>query len=128
MNPLTTEWVTKAEGDFLTAGRELRARRSPNFDAVCFHTQQCAEKYLKAILQEIEKQIPKIHNLIALLELCLPVDPTLEMLRSDLIVLERYAVRFRYPGAISDKDEAKSAYAALRVVRKFIRPKLGLKG
>jgi HEPN domain-containing protein len=40
--------VTKAEGDFLTAGRELRARKSPNYDAVCFHAQQCAEKYLKA--------------------------------------------------------------------------------
>lgn len=52
MNPATAEWVSKAEGDFLTAGRELRARKSPNYDAVCFHAQQCAEKYLKAVLQE----------------------------------------------------------------------------
>ena len=29
MHPLTCEWVDKAEGDFLTAGRELRARKSP---------------------------------------------------------------------------------------------------
>ena len=45
MNSQVTEWVLKAEGDFLTAGRELRARKSPNYDAVCFHAQQCAEKY-----------------------------------------------------------------------------------
>lgn len=51
MNPLTFEWVEKAEGDFFTAMRELRARKSPNFDAVCFHAQQMAEKYLKAVLQ-----------------------------------------------------------------------------
>jgi len=33
MNPAVAEWVAKAEGDFLTAGRELRARKSPNYDA-----------------------------------------------------------------------------------------------
>jgi HEPN domain-containing protein len=43
MTPLTQEWVDKAEGDFITATRELRARKSPNFDAACFHAQQCAE-------------------------------------------------------------------------------------
>ena len=58
MNPATAEWVAKAEGDFATAGREMRARKNPNYDAVCFHTQQCAEKYLKAVLQENEKHIP----------------------------------------------------------------------
>jgi len=26
MNPATVEWIVKAEGDFATAGRELRAR------------------------------------------------------------------------------------------------------
>jgi hypothetical protein len=75
MKPTTAEWVTKAEGDFLTAGRELRARKSPNYDAVCFHAQQCAEKYLKAVLQETDRHIPKIHNLIELMLLCIePVE------------------------------------------------------
>jgi hypothetical protein len=40
MNPAVAEWVSKAEGDFVTAGREMRARKSPNYDAVCFHSQQ----------------------------------------------------------------------------------------
>jgi HEPN domain-containing protein len=43
MKPLTQEWVKKAEGDFATAERELRARKNPNYDAVCFHAQQCVE-------------------------------------------------------------------------------------
>jgi len=63
MNPLVDEWISKAEGDFPTAGREIRARKSPNYDAVCFHCQQCAEKYLKAVLQAHKKHIPKIHYL-----------------------------------------------------------------
>lgn len=73
MNPAVAEWVSKAEGDFLTAGRELRARKSPNYDAVCFHAQQCAEKYLKAVLQENGKRIPKIHFLFELLALILVI-------------------------------------------------------
>ena len=64
MKPATVEWVSKAEGDFATAGREIKARKMPNYDAVCFHAQQCAEKYLKAILQENDVPIPKIHFLL----------------------------------------------------------------
>ena len=30
MTPLTKEWVDKAEGDFTSLLRELRARKSPN--------------------------------------------------------------------------------------------------
>lgn len=52
MLPITREWVDKAEGDFATAERELQIKNNPNYDAVCFHAQQCAEKYLKARLQE----------------------------------------------------------------------------
>lgn len=51
MNPITIEWADKAEGDFATAQRELDAADHPNYDAVCFHAQQCVEKYLKACLQ-----------------------------------------------------------------------------
>ncbi len=54
MKLLTREWIDKSEGDFATASREIRVRKSPNYDAVCFHAQQCAEKYLKALLQESE--------------------------------------------------------------------------
>lgn len=127
MKPTTAEWVAKAEADFLTAGRELRARKSPNYDAVCFHAQQCAEKYLKAVLQENEKHIPKIHNLIELMLLCEVIDSNFEMMRPDLVTMERFSVRTRYPGESAEKGDARSAYAAAGTARKFIRQKLGLK-
>jgi HEPN domain-containing protein len=44
MNPLTLEWIEKAEGDFATATREFAVTEKPNYDAVCYHAQQCAEK------------------------------------------------------------------------------------
>ena len=127
MKPTTAEWVAKAEGDFLTSGRELRARKSPNYDAVCFHAQQCAEKYLKAVLQEYERSIPKIHSLMELMILCEEIDSSFEMLRADLVTMEHYSVRVRYPGESAEKEDAKFAYIAAVATRKFIRQKLGLK-
>jgi len=50
MNQVIQEWVGKAEGDFSTAERELAVSSNPNYDAVCFHSQQCIEKLLKALM------------------------------------------------------------------------------
>ena len=126
MKPATLEWIEKAEGDFATAGRESRVRKAPNYDAVCFHAQQCAEKYLKAVLQENDKRIPMIHNLIELMLSCEEMDGSFELLRSDLVVLERYSVQVRYPGISTERDEARAAYAAAKTVREFVRQKLGV--
>jgi len=124
MNELAVEWLQKAEGDYATAGRETRARRYPNYDAACFHAQQAAEKYLKAFLQDHGLPAPRTHNLVELLELCLPLDASFEFLRDLLILLDGYSVRYRYPGESANKDEAKTAFQTIRQVRAFMRPKL----
>jgi HEPN domain-containing protein len=126
MRVLTQEWVDKAEGDFHTASREARVRKAPNYDAVCFHCQQCAEKYLKAYLQEQDQRFPPIHDLIELLELCLPYDGTFELQRDLLKDLTKYAVEFRYPGELATKEEALTVVRAMRAVRAFVRQKLGV--
>jgi HEPN domain-containing protein len=126
MNPLTAEWIEKAEGDQLTARREYRARNRPNYDAVCFHTQQTVEKYLKAWLQEADRAIPRIHNLVDLVSLCIEVDPTFSILEQELRGLDSYAVRTRYPGQNATKEEALIALKTAKNVLLFIRKKLGL--
>ena len=63
MKPITQEWINKAEADFATAQRELQVQQRPNYDAVCFHAQQCIEKYLKACLQEESIAFTKTHDL-----------------------------------------------------------------
>jgi HEPN domain-containing protein len=50
MKRLTTEWVEKAETDFLAA-KALAREVLPLHEPVCFHCQQAAEKYLKALLK-----------------------------------------------------------------------------
>ena len=49
MKKISAEWVEKAEGDFKVAVRESEADDAV-YDIVCYHCQQCIEKYLKAVL------------------------------------------------------------------------------
>jgi HEPN domain-containing protein len=126
MQPLTTEWVQLAEGDITTCQRELRARKLPNYNAACFHAQQCAEKYLKARLQEAGIAFPKTHNLEHLLQIILPLEPTWTTLRSDLIILTSAAIEVRYPGMSADKVDAKEALRISMAVRKCVRLSLAL--
>ncbi len=124
MNTLVAEWLQKADGDFNTAQRELRARRAPNYDSACFHSQQCAEKYLKAFLVSKRVEPPRTHNLIELLELCLARDGSFEMIRVFLEPLTGYAVVARYPRAFATKEEARDAVKMVKQVRDFVRRKL----
>lgn len=126
MKPITLEWVDKAEGDYIAAQREAGARKQPVYDAACFHAQQCAEKYLKARLVEAGLAFGKTHNLIALLSLVLPVEPTWRSLQPALNALNVYAVDYRYPGNSATKTEAQSALKNCRVVRRMIRQAFGL--
>ena len=126
MNPITAEWITKAEGDFATAERELGVTVSPNYDAVCFHAQQCAEKYLKARLQESGVQFGKTHDLPTLLNLALSVERTWDALLTDMQTLSTYAVAYRYPGDSADKEDAEEALEKCRNFREIARKSLGL--
>ena len=117
MKPITAEWVAKAEADFATLERESRARSKPNYDAVCFHAQQCAEKFLKARLCEAGIEFAKIHDLVALLEQVLVVEPSWEAYRADLAFLNDFSVSFRYPGEAADKESALDARRRCRIFR-----------
>ena len=126
MLPITLEWIEKAEGDWASLQREARARKNPNHDAACFHAQQCAEKYLKARLQEANVVFQKTHNLLDLLTLVLVVEPGWNALQNDLAVLNNYGVDFRYPGKSATKAQAKAAVNHCRAVRKAARQSFGL--
>ena len=125
MWPDVAEWVEKAEADFVSAGREYRARKIPNYDAACFHAQQCAEKYLKGYLQQLGKPFPKTHDLVRLLA-DIPGAPGLESLRQGMSRLSSYAVEFRYPGEQASREIAKEALDICKTVRAEVRVLLGV--
>lgn len=126
MKPMTAEWVAKAEGDFAMMERECQVQEDPNYDGICFHAQQCAEKYLKARLCEADISFSKIHDLVALLEQALGIEPGWETFREDLAYLSDFSVTFRYPGESADRESALDAQRRCRVFRDAVRNTLGL--
>jgi len=115
------DWVVKAEEDFAVVETLARKRRPALQSAVCFHAQQCAEKYLKALLTRDRITFPKTHDLLDLLDLAKHSDPTTELLRSYLEYLEPYAVNLRYPGEGATRTEAKRSVRAITHVREALR-------
>ena len=95
MTPQTAEWVQKAEGDWNAARQLNRVRKDPNYDGVCFHCEQSAEKYLKARLEEAGISFPKTHDLIKLLGMTVTVEPQWVALHPFVATLNPHAVGYR---------------------------------
>jgi HEPN domain-containing protein len=108
--------------------RHSRENGNPGqkYDAVCFHAQQCAEKYLKAILQERTTPFSKTYKLTALLELLVPIEPSWELIRPNLARLNVFAVQVRTPGESADKSIAREALNLCRAIRTRTRFSLGV--
>jgi HEPN domain-containing protein len=125
MKRQTAQWVVKAEEDIESA-KTLATLAKPKRDAACFHCQQGAEKYLKALLQETGLAVPRTHELEDLLDLLLPHDATLALLRRSLRSLTPYAVNYRYPGVRATTRRMQAALRQAERVRTAIRARLGL--
>jgi HEPN domain-containing protein len=125
MKRLTAEWIRKAEADF-QAAEELADHRPPLHDVVCFHCQQAAEKYMKALLVEAGVAVPRTHNLIALLPLLVHRHPSFRSFRRGLDFLTRFAVETRYPGDSATKRQAQAAVRWAKKVCATCRMILGI--
>ncbi len=116
------EWVEKADNDLKNAAHTLKLGKECPTDTVCFHAQQCVEKYLKALLVWRDTRFPKTHSISELLRL-LPKDlwPRLDIQEQEW--LTDYAVTTRYPGAyeLIPLAEAREAVLVARRARQDIR-------
>jgi HEPN domain-containing protein len=126
MKRTTREWVRKAEADYRGA-RNLAGNAPPLHDLVCFHCQQCAEKFLKALLEELGIAVAKTHDLDKVLTALKAHHPTLTALRRGLRFLTEFAVDTRYPGNSASKRQAETALRWAGRVRTSARAVLGLR-
>ena len=125
MKGTAKEWTAKAEADYSTATRELKAPESPNFDAVCFHAQQCVEKLMKALLIHLGIVPPRTHDLTELDRLLAPVCPQWSWPAQELRFLTRAAVDFRYPGESADHARGAESLDIATRLRAKLRALLG---
>ena len=125
MNPLTLEWIEKAEEDYNSA-KWLQQAPDPGHNSICFHAQQCIEKYLKAWLQEADVPVPRTHNLGELLALIVPTLPAWGQWQPDFKKITEYAVDSRYPGESATPEDTQHAMHTCEAVRQAVRTSLKL--
>jgi HEPN domain-containing protein len=115
---VATEWATKGDNDLKNAAHTLKLGAECPTDTVCFHAQQCIEKYLKAFLVVLEKPFPKTHDielLVSMMPKSIRIGLTIEEQRR----LTEYATFLRYPGPYEAilLSEAKQAVKLAQRVR-----------
>jgi HEPN domain-containing protein len=104
-------WIQKAENDLKTGSDEFKTDE-PATDTICFHAQQCAEKYLKAFLILTGNEIEKTHNISRILKQCMELDSTFNaLLDIGISILTAYAVELRYPDDFYMPDSAETRRA-----------------
>jgi HEPN domain-containing protein len=116
------QWVEKAEDDLKVSTYLLTMGHECPYSAVCFHAQQCVEKYIKALLVYYGIDFPKIHDLTKLTRL-VPAEMLIPLSDEEQDKLTDYATVDRYPG---DREpitgaEAEEAVSIARRVREAIR-------
>lgn len=121
------DWLLKAGNDLKAARAIFEYYEQSPTDTICYHCHQVAEKALKSFFVYKETSLPKIHDLITLLNLCLSKDKTLEILRNELKVLNKYYIETKYPPDMPidyPKKEAKEAINKARFVLKTTKDKI----
>lgn len=92
------QWVRLAEGDLRNAENTLATLCDDcPYETVCYHAQQCVEKYLKAVLVFRAIPIPRSHSIADLMN-CIPNELIIPGPQEDLDDLTSYATVTRYPG------------------------------
>lgn len=125
-------WIKKAESD-LILGKAGMVNNDPPTDGICFHMQQCVEKYLKAFLIFNGKEIEKTHDITKLIDSCSKVDKDFLLLYEiEADKLTDYAVESRYDILFFPSvDETKLLIVTAEKVKTFVLKKLqenGFKG
>lgn len=121
----TREWIRKAESDFKTAEHLLQG--GPDFaEGTAFHSQQAAEKYLKAFLVWHQIEFQKTHDIKALLSLAAKADENIPEILRDAASLTPYGVDYRYPGDYPEvtRSDAERALQLADLVRTEVRNRL----
>lgn len=122
---VVAEWVAKAEDDLVAMTRLLAEPIGCPAGVVCFCAQQCAEKYLKAVLVAEAIPFPKVHDIGAIISL-LPPAVRVSLTAEEQEQLTSYAVVPRYPGVRGtiSLTEARRAVRLAKRVRAAMRKHL----
>ncbi len=126
---LPQQWLDRAIEDLAVARLVLR---EDHITHVCFLSQQCIEKALKAYLIAKTNDYPRSHGLVTLLDLCVFREPNFDQFHSDCAIIDQYYIPTRYPdgipgglpGGLPGTAEAHRAITAAETVLQFVTAQL----
>ena len=114
---LHKQWLIKAEHDLMSSEVLIQAGEHL-FDIAIYHTQQCAEKSLKALLVFWECEIEKTHNLVYLLSRCKEMDADFILIEEEAVFLNPFGTLYRYPEG-NFEPTAQAVQKALECAKKI---------
>lgn len=116
------EWERFAEMDYVTANHLDKTLYPKPMEIICYHCQQCAEKYLKTLTEYLGKEIEKTHDLG---NLATTISENLEVPQNVLVScakLTQYGVKIRYPQEFEmSENHVKAAIADMENVRTWCK-------
>lgn len=120
-------WLEIVKEDLAAARVLLKAEL---FSSVTYHSQQAAEKSLKAFLVFKNCPVLKTHDLLKLLELCVALDCDFQKQFDAAEYVNPFSTKFRYPDDFSapDLQKAKLAIKHARSVMTFVVKKISMYG
>ncbi len=101
---LAKEWLRYAKSDLNTAKHMFNDVNPKETEISCYHSQQCAEKSLKAYLIVKEIDHPFIHDLVELIKLCADQETSFSTIQPYCVSLNPYSVQVRYPNELAVDD------------------------
>jgi HEPN domain-containing protein len=96
------EWLRLAEMDLEIANYLFGYHKIP-IEIICYHSQQSAEKYMKALMVLFDEEPSKTHNLIDLARICKEKEIAADIwdgMAKELVGLNRFGTVPRYPSKI----------------------------
>jgi HEPN domain-containing protein len=93
-----------AKSDLNTAKHMFKDVHTKETEISCYHTQQCAEKSLKAYLIAKETNPPHTHDLVELVKLCIAYEMSFITIQPYCISLNPYGVQVSYPNELAVDD------------------------
>jgi len=121
------QWLRIAKEDLAVAKILLKEEF---FSSVTYHSQQAAEKSLKAFLAFKSRPIIKTHNLLKLIELCIAIDREFQKLFDAADYVNPFSTKFRYPDefSIPDFKDAELAIKHAQNIMAFVVKKIAVHG
>ena len=119
------EWLARADEDLRVAELTLGAL-PPLLGSSAYHSQQAAEKALKAFLAARQVRFRLVHDLVELQTQCEQIDSEFARFFGMAQLLTPFATQFRYPGGpvAPEQQDAQEASRLASELVDFVRGRL----